>query len=33
MVEDELNTLFAEQNTSDEGTSIPATFLLVTVTR
>lgn len=29
----ELETLFNEQNTSDEGTSIAATFLLVTVKR
>ena len=27
----ELKTLFEEQNTSDDGTSIPATFLRVTV--
>jgi hypothetical protein len=27
----DLDTLFGEQNTSDEGTSIPATFLRVTV--
>jgi len=29
----ELETLFSEQNTSDDATSIPATFLRVTVTR
>jgi hypothetical protein len=29
----ELDALFNEQNTSDDGTSIPATFLLVTVER
>ncbi len=29
----ELDALFNEQNTSDDGTSIPATFLQVTVTR
>jgi hypothetical protein len=29
----DLDTLFNEQNTSDEGTSIPATFLRVTVQR
>jgi SAM-dependent methyltransferase len=29
----ELDTLFAEQNTSDDATSIPATFLRVTVER
>ena len=29
----ELDALFAEQNTSDDATSIPATFLRVTVTR
>jgi SAM-dependent methyltransferase len=29
----DLDTLFSEQNTSDEGTSIPATFLRVTVQR
>jgi SAM-dependent methyltransferase len=29
----ELDTLFEEQNTSDDGTSIPATFLRVTVER
>jgi hypothetical protein len=29
----ELEVLFNEQNTSDEGTSIPATFLRVTVER
>jgi hypothetical protein len=29
----ELETLFNEQNTSDEGTKIPATFLRVTVQR
>jgi len=29
----ELESLFAEQNTSEEGTSIPATFLRVTVQR
>jgi SAM-dependent methyltransferase len=29
----DLDTLFDEQNTSDEGTSIPATFLRVTVQR
>jgi SAM-dependent methyltransferase len=29
----ELDTLFNEQNTSDDGTSIPATFLRVTVKR
>jgi SAM-dependent methyltransferase len=29
----ELQALFEEQNTSDDGTSIPATFLRVTVTR
>ncbi len=29
----ELETLFEEQNTSDDGTSIPATFLRVTVQR
>ena len=29
----ELEDLFSEQNTSDDGTSIPATFLRVTVQR
>jgi hypothetical protein len=29
----ELETLFTEQNTSDDATSIPATFLRVTVER
>jgi hypothetical protein len=29
----ELETLFEEQNTSDDGTSIPATFLRVTAQR
>ena len=29
----ELEELFNEQNTSDDGTSIPATFLRVTVER
>ena len=29
----ELESLFEEQNTSDQGTSIPATFLRVTVQR
>ena len=29
----ELEELFSEQNTSEEGTSIPATFLRVTVQR
>ena len=29
----DLDTLFNEQNTTDDGTSIPATFLRVTVQR
>ena len=32
-LQEELDTLFDEQNTSDDATSIPATFLRVTVTR
>jgi SAM-dependent methyltransferase len=32
-LQSELETLFEEQNTSDDGTSIPATFLRVTVER
>jgi SAM-dependent methyltransferase len=32
-LQDELETLFEEQNTSDDGTSIPATFLRVTAQR
>jgi hypothetical protein len=32
-LENELRALFAEQNTSDNATSIPATFLRVTVQR
>jgi len=32
-LQDELDTLFNEQNTSDDATSIPATFLRVTVDR
>ena len=32
-LQSELEALFNEQNTSDEGTSIPATFLRVTVKR
>jgi hypothetical protein len=32
-LESELDALFNEQNTSDDGTSIPATFLRVTVER
>lgn len=32
-LQSELEALFNEQNTTDEGTSIPATFLRVTVTR
>jgi hypothetical protein len=32
-LEAELDTLFNEQNTSDDATSIPATFLRVTVNR
>jgi SAM-dependent methyltransferase len=32
-LKDELEDLFSEQNTSEEGTSIPATFLRVTVQR
>ncbi len=32
-LETELDTLFNEQNTSEDATSIPATFLRVTVER
>ena len=32
-LQSELEALFNDQNTSDEGTSIPATFLRVTVKR
>jgi SAM-dependent methyltransferase len=32
-LQSDLETLFTEQNTADEGTSIPATYLRVTVTR
>ncbi len=32
-LQDELEALFDEKNTSDDATSIPATFLRVTVTR